>query len=66
MLTLTRRQWETGEVSHLSVLIAEQTWQQAIQALISAQADRFADTAALFQSLGSQATGDRLQGSEQP
>jgi NodT family efflux transporter outer membrane factor (OMF) lipoprotein len=65
-LVMTRRQWEAGEVSHLAVLTAEQTWQQAVQALVTAQANRFADTAALFQALGGewlQDTAGREQGS---
>lgn len=52
---LTRRQLETGahsEASQLALLNAEQTYQQATISLVQAQANRYADTAALFHSLG--------------
>lgn len=49
---LARQQIETGNASHLDLLNAEQTFQQAVINLIQAQANRYADTAALFQSLG--------------
>jgi NodT family efflux transporter outer membrane factor (OMF) lipoprotein len=54
-LELTRRQVETGghiEATQLALLNAEQTYQQATINLIQAQANRYADTAALFHSLG--------------
>jgi NodT family efflux transporter outer membrane factor (OMF) lipoprotein len=51
-LDLTRRQLQTGGAGHLDLLNAEQTYQQAVINLIQAQANRYADTAALFQSLG--------------
>ena len=51
-LDLTRRQQETGYASKLALLNAEQTYQQAMIALIQAQANRYTDTAALFQALG--------------
>jgi NodT family efflux transporter outer membrane factor (OMF) lipoprotein len=54
-LELTRRQVETGahgEASQLALLNAEQTYQQATINLVQAQANRYADTAALFHSLG--------------
>jgi NodT family efflux transporter outer membrane factor (OMF) lipoprotein len=54
-LDLTRRQLQTsgaGESTQLALLNAEQTYQQAIINLIQAQANRYADTAALFQALG--------------
>jgi NodT family efflux transporter outer membrane factor (OMF) lipoprotein len=51
-LDLTRRQQETGYASKLALLNAEQTSQQAMIALIQAQANRYTDTAALFQALG--------------
>ena len=37
---------------YLSLLNAEQAYQQAIRNLVQAQANRYADTAALFQALG--------------
>ena len=54
-LQLTRRQVETGahsEASQLALLNAEQTYQQTTINLVQAQANRYADTAALFQALG--------------
>lgn len=41
-----------GAVSHLAVLGAQQTHQQALIALAQARAARYSDTAALFQALG--------------
>lgn len=51
-LDLSRRQAHDGYASYLSLLNAEQTYQQAEISLIQAEAARFADTAALFQALG--------------
>ena len=54
-LELTRRQLETGaagEANQLALLNAEQTYQQSTINLVQAQANRYADTAALFQALG--------------
>ena len=51
-LDLTRQQLETGYASYLALLNAEQTYQQAVINLVQAQANRYADTAALFQALG--------------
>jgi NodT family efflux transporter outer membrane factor (OMF) lipoprotein len=51
-LDLTRRQLETGYASNLALLNAEQTYQQAVINLVQVQANRYADTAALFQALG--------------
>jgi NodT family efflux transporter outer membrane factor (OMF) lipoprotein len=49
---LAQRQYKLGAVSFVTVLAAEQTFEQAELTLIQAQAARFADTAALFQALG--------------
>jgi NodT family efflux transporter outer membrane factor (OMF) lipoprotein len=49
---LARRQRELGTVSLVAVLNAEQTYQQAELALIQARANRYSDTAGLFQALG--------------
>jgi NodT family efflux transporter outer membrane factor (OMF) lipoprotein len=49
---LARQQIQLGSSSHLDLLIAEQAEQQATLNLIQAQANRYADTAALFQALG--------------
>jgi NodT family efflux transporter outer membrane factor (OMF) lipoprotein len=51
-LDLTTRQMQVGYVNYLALLNAEQSYQQAIVNLVQAQANRFADTAALFQALG--------------
>ncbi len=51
-LDLSHRQWQDGYLSYLSLLGAEQAWQQARINLVQAQANRYADTAALFQALG--------------
>lgn len=51
-LDLSQRQYKDGYASYLSLLSAEQTFQQARINLALAQANRYADTAALFQALG--------------
>src|SRR5882757_5047840 len=51
-LDLAQRQWQGGYASYLSLLSAQQAYQQGRIGLIQAQANRFADTAALFQALG--------------
>jgi NodT family efflux transporter outer membrane factor (OMF) lipoprotein len=51
-LAAARRQFAVGAISYLSLLTAEQTYQQARLGLIEAQASRFSDTAALFEALG--------------
>jgi NodT family efflux transporter outer membrane factor (OMF) lipoprotein len=51
-LDISQRQWQSGYASYLSLLSAEQAYQQARIGLIQAQASRYADTAALFQALG--------------
>jgi len=51
-MDLARKQFQSGYVNYLSLLSAEQTYQQAVIALAQAQANRYADTAALFQALG--------------
>jgi NodT family efflux transporter outer membrane factor (OMF) lipoprotein len=51
-LDLTRRQLQSGSASYLAVLSAQQAYQQATISLVQAQANRYADTAALFQALG--------------
>ena len=51
-LRISRGQAQQGEVSALSVLTAEQAWRQARVVLIQTRAARYADTVALFQSLG--------------
>lgn len=51
-LDLSQRQRKDGYGSYLTLLTAEQAYQQARINLVQAQATRFADTAALFQALG--------------
>ncbi len=51
-LGVARHQLEIGSVSYLALVNAEQTYQQAIVSLAQARANRYADTAALFQALG--------------
>jgi outer membrane protein TolC len=51
-LAIARRQLELGDISYLAVLNAEQTYEQAVLNLVQALANRYADTAALFQALG--------------
>ena len=43
---------DLGDITYLAMLNAQQTYQQALLSLAQARAARFADTVALFQSLG--------------
>ncbi len=49
---LTTGQYRLGAVTYIILLNAQRTYQQALLALVQAQAARFADTAALFAALG--------------
>jgi NodT family efflux transporter outer membrane factor (OMF) lipoprotein len=51
-LDLAKKQWQSGYASYITLLNAQQTYQQAIISLVQAQANRYADTAALFFALG--------------
>lgn len=51
-LDLTTKQMQVGYASYLTLLSAEQAYQQALINLVQAQANRYSDTAALFQALG--------------
>jgi len=51
-LAIARNQFDLGAVAYLSLLNAQQTYQQAVLNLAQAQANRLADTAALFQAVG--------------
>jgi NodT family efflux transporter outer membrane factor (OMF) lipoprotein len=51
-LDITRQQLQTGYTNYLAALSAELAYQQAVITLAQAQANRYADTAALFQALG--------------
>ena len=49
---LARQQYRLGTLSLVALLNTEQTYQQAEVALVQTQANRYADTAGLFQALG--------------
>lgn len=51
-LDITLKQQQFGAVSYLALLNAQQVYQQTLIVRVQAQANRFADTAALFQALG--------------
>ena len=51
-LDIARTQLKLGDVSYLALLNAEQTYQQAVMTQVQTLANRYADTAALFQALG--------------
>ncbi|MBN8713166.1 MAG: efflux transporter outer membrane subunit [Xanthomonadales bacterium] len=51
-LDLSQRQVKDGYAGYLTLLSAEQAYQQAQITLVEAQANRYSDTAALFQALG--------------
>jgi outer membrane protein TolC len=51
-LDLVQAQYKAGGASYVQVLTAEQSYQNAAIALVKARAQRYADTAALFQALG--------------
>jgi NodT family efflux transporter outer membrane factor (OMF) lipoprotein len=49
---LVKQQFDLGGVSYLSLLDAQRQYQQTRISLVQSQANRYADTAALFQALG--------------
>jgi NodT family efflux transporter outer membrane factor (OMF) lipoprotein len=51
-LKIARQQWRAGLIGYPDVQAAELAYQQALLALITAQASRLTDTALLFQALG--------------
>ena len=51
-LAMVQAQYKSGAASYVQVLTAQQNYQTAAVALVKARAQRFADTAALFQALG--------------
>ena len=51
-LELSKKQYGSGYLSYLALLSAEQTYQQALINIVQVQANRYSDTAALFQALG--------------
>ena len=51
-LEIVRGQLKLGQISYLGLLTAQQTYQQALLALVQAKAARYADTVTLFAALG--------------
>jgi len=51
-LDLSHQQWQAGYTGYLALLNAEQSYAVASISLVQAQANRYADTAALFEALG--------------
>jgi len=51
-LELAQLQYKLGAISFVAVMNAEESYQQAEVALVQARANRYSDTAGLFQSLG--------------
>ncbi|PRC91957.1 efflux transporter outer membrane subunit [Solimicrobium silvestre] len=51
-LAIARRQVELGDIGYVTLLAAEQSYQLSVLTLVQAQANRYADTAALFQAMG--------------
>ncbi len=51
-LTVARLQWRMGQTGRLSVIAAEQAFQQARMGASQAEANRLTDTAALVQAVG--------------
>lgn len=51
-LNLARSQYRLGAITYLTLLNAERTWEQTRINLVQAEANRYSDTAALFQALG--------------
>ena len=51
-LDIARRQLQLGQINYLGLLTAERTYARARLDLVRAQANRYADTAALFAALG--------------
>ncbi len=51
-LEITRQRRDLGDVTYLALLSAQQTYLQAVINLVQAKANRYADTAALYQALG--------------
>jgi NodT family efflux transporter outer membrane factor (OMF) lipoprotein len=51
-LRLASDQYRAGYIPYLSLLVAENSYQQTMVTLVQAEASRYADTAALFEALG--------------
>src|ERR1017187_7826617 len=59
-LAIARQQFDLGAVSYLALLIAQQTYQQAVIGRAQALMNRYIDTAALYQALGGSAPAPHL------
>ena len=55
-LDVARHQLDLGSVSYLALINSEQAYQQAVVLTAQARANRYSDTAALFQALGGSVT----------
>jgi outer membrane protein TolC len=51
-LDLAKKQYQTGYASYVALLNAEQSYQEALINLVPPQANGYADSAALLQTLG--------------
>lgn len=51
-LDVSQKQYQAGYTNYLTLLTAEQAYQQAVINMVQAQTNRYADTVALFQALG--------------
>ncbi len=51
-LSLSQSQYQVGAINYLTLLNAQQTYQNAVVNRVKAQGQRYSDTAALFQALG--------------
>jgi NodT family efflux transporter outer membrane factor (OMF) lipoprotein len=51
-LSLAQQQYQLGAVNYLTLLVAQQAYENALLNRVKAQAIRYSDTAALFQALG--------------
>jgi len=52
VLIVTRKQYDLGYVNFLTLLGAQESYQQALVTLVLARTNRYGDTASLFQALG--------------
>jgi NodT family efflux transporter outer membrane factor (OMF) lipoprotein len=64
VMDVTQQQYQAGYVNFLTLLSAQENYQQSLVTLIQARTNRLGDTAALFQALGggwwNRATGDTV------
>lgn len=49
---VAQRQWKAGLIGYPAVMLAEQTWRQAVVGLVQSRASRYTDTVALMLALG--------------